>query len=206
MENGFASKMTDKADSELLDYVTNRSKYKDNEVVAAIIELEQRGKADAEMLDIKNQIAQRVQQYIRQLPLPKKEPDVINGNGIPKSISIAAKLLYLTVGFGVINAILMELETEYKVYSGLTSIATLIITLGFIVFLGSMIGQGRKWARIVFLILFGLGLFALPETIKMSFEINQLTGLITLLQTGFQFLALILLFKKESAVYYRKTR
>jgi len=202
MENSFTSKMISKSDSDLLDYVNNYTQYQDNAVISAINELDKRGKADSEILEIKNQIIQKIDNQNQQIQQSKDEFKI--PNDIPKTISNAAKLLYLTIGIGIVNSLLMEFTTDYQSYSDPKTLSILVISLGLMGFFAYMINIGRKWARNTFLVLFGLGFLMFPFTITHYFGLNPLIGLLSLTQTGLQIFALILLFKKETKDWYKK--
>jgi hypothetical protein len=220
MKNNLISEMVHKSDSELLEYVTNRAQFQYNVVIAAIVELEERGKADSEILDVKKQIAREVEQYMQQFRQSKKELEIKASTdrkqsrqkkaeseikiGVAKSITNAAKLIYLVVAIGIINSILLEQTPNYQSFSSATNIITLIFTLGIILFIAYKINSGKRWARNLFILFFGIGLFILPYSIKLNFGINPIIGGLTVIQTGLQVFALILLLKKESRDWYAR--
>lgn len=203
MENSYTSKMINKSDTELLDYVNNRTQFQEDAVIAAIFELDKRGKVDSEILELKNKIIQKTVNQNKQIQKSKDEFKI--PSDIPRTISNAAKLLYLTIGIGVVNSILMEFTTEYQSYSDPKTLTILIISLGLMGFFAFMINIGKKWARNTFLVLFGLGFLMFPFTIAHYFSLNPMIGLLSLTQTGLQIFALILLFKKETKDWYINT-
>jgi tryptophan-rich sensory protein len=200
MENSYTYKMTNKSDSELLDYVNNRTQFQADAVIAAIIELDKRGKADSAILGIKKQIEQKIENRNEQIQQSREDFKV--PKDLPKTISNAAKLIYLTLGIGIVNSIIMELTTDFNNISDPKNLFVLIISLGLMAFFAYKIHMGKKWARTTFLILFLIGMIMFPFTLIQFFQLNPLTGIISLTQTGLQIYALILLYKPDSKDWY----
>jgi hypothetical protein len=200
MENSYTYKMTNKSDSELLDYVNNRTQFQADAVIAAIIELDKRGKADSAILGIKKQIEQKIENRNEQIQQSREDFKV--PKDLPKTISNAAKLIYLTLGIGIVNSIIMELTTVFNNISDPKNLFVLIISLGLMAFFAYKIHMGKKWARTTFLVLFLIGMIMFPFTLIQFFQLNPLTGIISLTQTGLQIYALILLYKPDSKDWY----
>src|SRR3989338_1731420 len=85
----------------------------------------------------------------------------------PEKVSNAIKLLYLTVILGVINVILMTPSSLQQIASSGFGIGFLIFVdifvFAFMVFFIYMIAKGKNWARIIFLIIFIIGIpFSIP--------------------------------------------
>jgi hypothetical protein len=81
---------------------------------------------------------------------------------------------------------------------------TAVFTFGVLLFFVAKISSGRNWARIIFLLLFLFGLaMALPilhdELIR-----NPLLGSTSILQDVLQIVALFLLFKPASGVWFKR--
>lgn len=125
---------------------------------------------------------------------------------LPKSISIAAKVIYLTLGIGIINSVIMELTTDFNNLSDPKNLIILIFSIGLMAFFSYKIHIGKKWARTTFLVLFLIGLIMLPFTLIQFFKLNPTTGVISLIQTGLQIYALILLYRPDSKDWYSKKR
>ncbi len=198
LENRFTSKIINKTDLELQEYVNNPSDYQKEAVIAAINELERRGTADIETVKLKEEIVK-----------PEKEISYSAENwsipdGLPSSISTAAKFIYISIGLGVINFFIVESTTGKLSESNLFDIISAILTLGIIVLLAYMIHLGKKGARTVFLVLFLLGIVFYLQILNEFFRINMLSGILSVLQTGFQVLSLIFLFKSDSKEWYSK--
>ena len=69
-----------------------------------------------------------------------------------------------------------------------------------------MIGKGRNWARITFLVLFIVGtpLSVLP--LMQSLGANPISGLLGIVQTIIQIVALVFLFQKPSSDWFREMK
>ena len=201
MGNSYTSKMINKSESELLDYVNNRTQFQVDAVIAAINELDKRGKANSEILDIKKQIDQKIENQNKQIQQSKEDLKI--PKNIPITISNAAKLIYFTLGLGIVNSVIMELTTDFKNLSDPKNLFIVILSLGLTAFFAYKIHMGRKWARTTFLVLFLIGMIMFPFTLIQFFQLNPLTGIISLIQTGLQIYALILLYKPASKEWYK---
>lgn len=166
-------------------------------MIAAIVELDKRGKADSGILVIKDQIILEMENMQIQ-----QQEDFRKQSDIPKTISQAAKLIYLTLGIGLVNSAIVEYTTVLSNISEPKNLFVLIFTLAILGFLTYKIQMGRKWARTTFLVLFLFGLLIFPFTVIQTFELNPLIGIISLAQTGLQVYALILLYKPDSREWY----
>jgi FtsH-binding integral membrane protein len=78
--------------------------------------------------------------------------------------------------------------------------------LGIMWFFIFMIGKGRNWARITFLVLFvtGIPLSVLP--LMQSVAANPISGLLGIVLTIFQMVALVFLFQKQSSDWFREMK
>jgi hypothetical protein len=126
----------------------------------------------------------------------------------PSKVSLALKLLYLTIIVGIIRVIL-EFSTSLEAVKaqgfGLGFlIFTNVFTFGILILLIYMIGKGKNWARIVFLIFFILGTpFSILPLIN-SLSVNLISGTLGLIQVVLQIVALVLLFQKPSSIWFKK--
>ena len=69
-----------------------------------------------------------------------------------------------------------------------------------------MIGKGRNWARITFLVLFIIGIpFAIMPLLQ-SLAANPISGFLGLAQTVIQIVALVFLFQKASTDWFRQMK
>jgi len=128
-----------------------------------------------------------------------------NQNSRPANVGTAVKLLYITLGIGVVRSI-MEASTTAKVASpGFVMFITFFV-LGIMWFFIYMIGKGRNWARITFLVLFIIGIpFAILPLLQ-SLAANPISGLLGIGQTVIQVIALVFLFQKPSSAWFKEMK
>lgn len=120
----------------------------------------------------------------------------------PKSVNNALMLLYICIGIGAIR--LFFFNTSSQIASIAPSLVWgfgifILLVIWLFVFL---IGQRQNWARIVFLVLFIIGI---PMSISYGLAdiaVNPSSGFFYILQTFLQLIAIILLFKKESSEWF----
>lgn len=199
-ENYFTPKMREKSDNELQEIVDNKEKFQEAALLAAIWELEKREKAGNQHSEIKEQIETK----------KKQAEDRPNSFEIPvdiaKSIKTASYILFGTILLGFLNTVLFDSYTDIEVFVNSMSVSLLIITLAFMAFISYMILLGRNWARVTYLVLFLIGfLMNIPDIIY-YFKNVPIVGFISLIQTGLQTYALILLYNKESKEWYLKQK
>lgn len=120
----------------------------------------------------------------------------------PKSIIAAIKILYATLFLGVINWGISQFTTVQTGGARVEAIIVLLLTISIVFFLIKQIGAGKKWARVVLLVLFLLGLAGLVWVGPVMFRINLVVAVISLLETILQIIALIYLFSKESTIWF----
>lgn len=121
------------------------------------------------------------------------------------SILIAAKLIYLSLAIGFINAAILEFTTGFKNLSDPPKLIGLLLSLGMMAFLGYKIQIGEKWARNIFLVMCIIMCFTFPSTLIQFFKLNPLTGIISVLQVGLLIFSLYLLFSRNSTAWYNQT-
>jgi len=127
-----------------------------------------------------------------------------NQNNRPKKVDMAVKLLYASLGLGVLRSIL-----EAKILAQMPSltlvIAVTLVTLAILGFLIYKIGCGRNWARITFLVLFLLGLPLTVHALYNSLSRNLASTLLGICQFLVQLVALVYLFQKDARVWFKKS-
>ena len=101
----------------------------------------------------------------------------------------ASDLILITIGLGIINIFLSP-----AVFSTSFSVIVAIFTLLLMLANAILIRKGYNWAKILFTILFGLGLFGIPLMVKTLAE-NPIVGVINIIQTVLQIWAVVLLFR-----------
>jgi len=121
----------------------------------------------------------------------------------PSSVGLAIKLLWASLAVGVIKILI-----DFQYLSAMANAAlvgfVLVFTLALTGFLILMISTRRNWARIVFLIIFLLGLLPTLPVILTEFSRSPVAGILVVLQIGLQVYALFLLFTKPGAAWFRK--
>src|SRR5688572_3939693 len=121
----------------------------------------------------------------------------------PKQVSMAAQMLWATLGLGVINT---ALQWEYltAVFSVEMLVAIQLVTLGIVAWLTIKISAGRNWARITYLVLTILGLPAILLQLPATFARAPVSGLIGGLQLALQLYALYLIFFEPGRRWFRR--
>ena len=120
----------------------------------------------------------------------------------PMSIIASKNILYATLFLGVINWALSQWATDIHPNSPIAGVVVLLLTLLVVFALIKQIGFGRKWARVVLLVLFVAGLAASPWTLPILFRANILVGVLSIFQTLLQLVALIFLFSQSSTLWF----
>ena len=120
----------------------------------------------------------------------------------PKSIIAATNILYTTLFLGVIGWAISQFTAIQTAGARVEGIIVLILTLLVVFFLIKQIAAGKKWARVVLLVLFLLGLAGDLWVGPVMFRINLVVAVINLIQTVLQIIALVYLFSKESTTWF----
>ncbi|MBM3233730.1 hypothetical protein FJZ19_01410 [Candidatus Pacearchaeota archaeon] len=129
-------------------------------------------------------------------------------NNKPDGVSNALILLWISLGVGVLNSIInfsnsVDLAQGYG--SGFVIFVTLF-TLVFMAFFIYMIGQGKNWARITFLVLFIIGIpFSVLPAIVLLVT-NPISAMFSAGITILQLIALIFLFQKSSSDWFHSMK
>jgi hypothetical protein len=120
----------------------------------------------------------------------------------PTSIIAAMNILYAMLFLGIVNWAIgewsMHLSPGDRVKRAIILVVTVIIIFGLI----KMIGLGKKWARVVLLVLFVLGVLVLPRTLGPLFQFNLLVGVLAVFQALLQAVALVFLFLQVSTQWF----
>jgi len=127
-----------------------------------------------------------------------------NNNQIvqPSKIATAVKLLYATLGIGIIRSIIESSRHAEASSVGFVLFITFAV-FGLMWLLIYMTGKGKNWARITFLVLFILGvpLSILPMIQSLTHE--PISGILGLAQVVMQVVALVFLFQGESSAWFK---
>ncbi len=124
----------------------------------------------------------------------------------PMSIIAAKNILYATLFLGVINWVIGQWGMDGRPNAPVAGAVVLILTLVVVFLLIRQIGLGRKWARMVLLILFVAGLLMSPWTLPVLFKTNFLVGVLSVLQALLQLVALIFLFSRSSSQWFERVQ
>jgi hypothetical protein len=114
-------------------------------------------------------------------------------------------LLYATLGLGLLRAAIEFSRLATKSGAGFV-IFVQVAVFAFMGLLVFMIGRGRNWARIVFLVLFVLGT---PLTAKPpidSLTATPISGVLGIAQIVMQVVAMLLLFRSDGNEWLKKAR
>lgn len=120
------------------------------------------------------------------------------------SIIAAKNIMYATLFLGVINWVISQLAADIHPNAPIPAVIVLILTLLVVFTLIKQIGFGRKWARVVLLVLIVAGLLAFPLTLPVLFRANFLVGVLSVLQGLLQLVALVFLFSPSSTQWFNR--
>jgi FtsH-binding integral membrane protein len=120
----------------------------------------------------------------------------------PKKVSSAINLLIVSIVLGVVNSIISEVTTEMKNYLSGMGLFITIFTFALMIFFIYQMNARKKWARTTFLVLFILGALMFPFTLITLFKSNIVVGLLTVILTVLQIIALTMIYSKESNEWF----
>ncbi len=136
----------------------------------------------------------------------------------PKTIKMAVKALWITVGLGILN---VALEMIFPGLGALSLIAhgpfsleliigimSILVTWAFLIWMIIKIRSGRNWARIVYTVVLGVGT-AMALLGAASFSLSSLlsvSGGLELAMWVLQFYALYLIWTKPGSEWFRRRR
>src|SRR3989344_944088 len=124
----------------------------------------------------------------------------------PDSVSTALTLLWISLAVGVLNSIInfsnsVDLTKASGFGSGFVIFVTLF-TLVFMAFFIYLIGEGKNWARITFLVLYIIGIpFSVLPAIMLILT-NPISAMFTVGIGILELIALIFLFQKTSSDWF----
>ncbi len=120
----------------------------------------------------------------------------------PSSIIAAMNILYATLFLGIINWAIGQWGTNPPPSSPVEEAVVALVMLGIIFSLIKLIGLGKKWARVVLLVLLVLDILIFPAALGPIFKFNLLVGVLTIFQALLHTIALIFLFSKASTQWF----
>ena len=132
-----------------------------------------------------------------------KAVPVVDSAQRPAQITLAVLALWLSLALGVAGSIL-----DRSHLSTLASPAFILsvqgITFGILALLTYMIGLGRNWARIVYAVLFAIGLVQLPVLLCQTYSRSMISGAIVTAQILIQATVLALVFVGPGRSWFRR--
>jgi hypothetical protein len=120
----------------------------------------------------------------------------------PSSIIAAMNILYATLFLEIINWAIGRWGTYPPPSSPIEEAVVALVMLGIIFSLIKLIGLGKKWARVVLLVLLVLDILIFPAALGPIFKFNLLVGVLTIFQALLQVVALVFLFSKASTQWF----
>ncbi len=120
----------------------------------------------------------------------------------PKKVQNAVTILYVTLGIGIVRAVMEASANAEMAGVGFLMFVTLVV-FAVMVFLIAMIGRGRNWARITLLVFFLLGLPLSILPLIRSFTNSPISGVLGLAQVILQIVAIVFLFQQEASAWFK---
>jgi hypothetical protein len=129
-----------------------------------------------------------------------------NQSYCPKRVRQAVLLLYISIGIGILKAMIefpdLPLKPGYVVpFIGLMAAVNAIW-----LFLIYMTGKGKNWARIILLVMLALGSLLMIRHIWQSLTVNPVSGMFNILPTIINIIALVFLLQRESSHWFRQMK
>lgn len=127
----------------------------------------------------------------------------------PKTVKNAVVVLYVTMGIGVLKAVIkapaeiLPTIERFNYWGLLFSILMVFLLLAAIIGVINMIGRGSNRWRIFFLVIFILGLCSDCMKIYNLFFVDLLYASLDLIIIVLQIVALSLLFHKDSSAWFK---
>ena len=123
----------------------------------------------------------------------------------PVSVRQAVVILYASLGLGIVRSSLEAQQLSASAPLGFVFAVALcvLVLMALIVYL---IGSGKSWARMVFLVLFLLGCPLAVRPLLRSLEATPVSGILGLLQIVMQLLALVLLFQRSASNWFKAVK
>ena len=130
--------------------------------------------------------------------------------GRPDKVSTAVTLLWVTIAIGIVGSI-MEFPSSLEVATaqgfGLGFIIfTTFFTLAILAFFIFMIGKGKNWARITFLVFFIIGIPLAGRSLFQSLLRNPVSGILGIVEIILEIIALVFLFQKPSSDWFKSIK
>ncbi len=124
----------------------------------------------------------------------------------PASIVAAKNILYAGLFLSILTWAIGRWTTTLYASMPVESAVILVMLVGITFALIKCIGFGMKWARVVLLVLFLLGLAVLPWTFVALLNASMVVAVLSLLQTILQIIALYYLFSRTSTLWFDRVK
>jgi hypothetical protein len=124
----------------------------------------------------------------------------------PLSIVAAKNILYAVLFMEVITWAISRWRPVAYAAPTAQTIITIIVTVVIMFVLIKCVTAGMKWARVVLLVLFLLGLFAYAWDFGVLWQTSILIAVLDLLQTILEAVALGFLFTRDSTLWFDRVR
>lgn len=130
----------------------------------------------------------------------------------PIEIRKAIQMIIASIALGIVRFALTYEQTKAKVEAAnipgmapwLFIILTLVFSFGFNLVLLFFLSRGKNWARILFTILFVIGVpMSLPYLME-AFNVAPVSGVVGAFQLAMQLYGVILLFQPASNAWFKK--
>ena len=123
----------------------------------------------------------------------------------PVAVRRAIGLLWASLAIGALKTPL-----DWAYLTSRASVAfnafVIIFTFAITAFFIWKIGQGRNWARIIFLVLFLLGVVPFVFIVRSEFARSPASGLLSSVQSGLQAVAFFLIFTSPGKEWFQPRR
>lgn len=130
---------------------------------------------------------------------------VENQSKRPEGVQTAVTLLYFTLVIGLIRGFLESSRLTQGASLGI--VIFMLFTFGILCLMWFLIHRieiGENWARITFLVLLVGGLPFSIQPLRQSFVNNYFNGLLGVVQSIFQIIAVAFLFQKSSSDWFKQ--
>lgn len=126
-----------------------------------------------------------------------------SNQAVPNRVRNAVALLWVSLALGLLVSVIAPAPATSAASPVLVYSIILITTL-LLAFLVYKIGQGRNWARIIFVVMTVIGLVPYMSALSEIFNRSALGGAISTAQTIMQVVAIYFLLSKPGALWFRK--
>lgn len=122
----------------------------------------------------------------------------------PRQVLYALRLLYASLGVGFLKVGIKAFALT-KIHGADRLVFLTLVTFVIMALFFALIGMGKNWARILFLVSFLVGIPFWPGNMADAFRFSTFSGVLYIVQAGLQLWALILLFQSDSSAWFRRS-